>query len=120
MNESTEERAKDHRDDAPRDDLAHVRHVLEAALLVSGEPLTLAQLSSLFEPALGEDAVRRLLDDVRSEWSERMVELASVAGGYRFQAKPDVQLYLDRLSPEKPPRYSRAVMETLAIIAYQQ
>jgi segregation and condensation protein B len=102
------------------DDLNEIRSVLEAALLVAGEPLTPSELSKLFDPPLEQDVVRKLLDDIRSAWSGRVVELTQVASGWRFRAKPDLQPYLDRLSPEKPPRYSRAVMETLAIIAYRQ
>ena len=100
--------------------LKDAKSILEAALLVAGEPLPVAQLSRLFDPPLEPDVVRRLLDELRAEWSGRSVELAQVASGWRFQAKAQIQPYLDRLSPEKPPRYSRAVMETLAIIAYQQ
>ena len=102
------------------DDLDRVRNVLEAALLVAGEPLAPSQLAKLFDPPLEQDVVRKLLDDIRSAWSDRAVELTQVASGWRFRAKPGLQPYLDRLSPERPPRYSRAVMETLAIIAYQQ
>lgn len=102
------------------DDLNEIRNVLEAALLVAGEPLAPSQLAKLFDPPLEQDVVRKLLDDIRSAWSGRAVELTQVASGWRFRAKPDLQPYLDRLSPERPPRYSRAVMETLAIIAYQQ
>ncbi|HTR59592.1 MAG TPA: SMC-Scp complex subunit ScpB [Casimicrobiaceae bacterium] len=102
------------------DDLSEIRNVLEAALLVAGEPLAPSQLAKLFDPPLEQDVVRKLLDDIRSAWSGRAVELTQVASGWRFRAKPDLQPYLDRLSPERPPRYSRAVMETLAIIAYQQ
>lgn len=102
------------------DDLTTAKNVLEAALLVAGEPMSIAQLAKLFDPPLESDLVRKLVDDVREAWSGRAVELAQVASGYRFQAKREVQPYLDRLSPEKPPRYSRAVMETLAIIAYRQ
>jgi segregation and condensation protein B len=101
-------------------DLDQIRNVLEAALLVAGEPLSPAQLSKLFDPPLEQDVVRKLLDDLRTAWAGRAVELTQVASGWRFRAKPDLQPYLDRLSPDKPPRYSRAVMETLAIIAYQQ
>ena len=96
------------------------KRVIEAALLVAGEPVPVAHLAKLFEPALEADAVRALLDDLAAEWSSRKVELVEVASGWRFQGRRDVQPYLDRLAPEKPPRYSRAVMETLAIIAYQQ
>ena len=102
------------------DDLARIRGVLEAALLVAGEPLAPAQLAKLFDPPLEQDLIRKLLEEIRAAWADRSVELVRVASGWRFRAKPDLQPYLDRLSPEKPPRYSRAVMETLAIIAYQQ
>jgi len=94
--------------------------VLEAALLVAGEPVPVSQLAKLFDPALDIDAVRALLDELVQDWSSRKVELVEVASGWRFQGRRDVQSFLDRLAPEKPPRYSRAVMETLAIIAYQQ
>jgi segregation and condensation protein B len=104
----------------PMSDLTEIKQILEAALLVAGEPVPIPQLARLFEPPLDGDLVRKLLDELRTEWTGRKVELVQVASGWRFQGRPDVQPYLDRLSPEKPPRYSRAVMETLAIIAYQQ
>ena len=100
--------------------LAELKRILEAALLVAGEPLPLVQLSKLFDPPLETDTVRKLMDALREDWSDRKVELVQVASGWRFQGVPAVQSYLARLSPERPPRYSRAVMETLAIIAYQQ
>lgn len=104
------------------EELQKITTILEAALLVAGEPVPVAQLSKLFEPALEPETVGGLLDQLRSTWTERnaSVELVQVASGWRFQAKPEIQPYLDRLSPEKPPRYSRATMETLAIVAYQQ
>lgn len=102
------------------DELSRIRGILEAALLTAGEPLSLAQLARLFDPPLETEVIRKLLDELRSVWAERSVELTQVASGWRFQARPEVQPFLDRLSPEKPPRYSRAVMETLAIIAYRQ
>src|SRR5437870_49367 len=104
----------------PMSDLTEIKQILEAALLVAGEPVPVAQLARLFEPALDGDLVRKLLDELRQDWTGRKVELVQVASGWRFQGRADVQPYLDRLNPEKPPRYSRAVMETLAIIAYQQ
>jgi len=94
--------------------------VLEAALLVAQEPLALADLRRLFEDDLGADTVRRLLDELRLDWQGRGVELVNLASGWRFQTRPEYQQYLERLSHDKPPRYSRAVMETLAIIAYRQ
>jgi segregation and condensation protein B len=97
-----------------------IKQVLEAALLIAGEPVPVAQLARLFEPPLPADTVRKLLDELKEDWSGRKVELVQVASGWRFQGTREVQPYLDRLTPEKPPRYSRAVMETLAIIAYQQ
>jgi segregation and condensation protein B len=102
------------------DDLKQIKGILEAALLVAGEPVALPQLAQLFDPPLETDVIRKLLDELREDWSGKTVELAQVASGWRFQGKPAIHPYLDRLSPEKPPRYSRAVMETLAIIAYQQ
>jgi segregation and condensation protein B len=104
----------------PLSDLTEIKQILEAALLVAGEPVPVTQLARLFEPPLDGDVVRKLLDELRQDWSGRKVELVQVASGWRFQGRADVQPFLDRLSPEKPPRYSRAVMETLAIIAYQQ
>jgi len=100
--------------------LDEIRQVLEAALLVAGEPVPVSQLARLFDPPLPADTVRTLLDELRDMWSTRKVVLVQVASGWRFQGRPEVQRYLDRLTPERPPRYSRAVMETLAIIAYQQ
>ena len=102
------------------DDRGEMKSILEAALLVAGEPLSAAQLAKLFDPPLEQDAIRRLLEEIRDAWAARSVELTQVASGWRFRAKPQLQPYLDRLTPEKPPRYSRAAMETLAIIAYQQ
>lgn len=102
------------------DDPKAIKSILEAALLVAGEPVPVPQLSRLFEPPLDPALVGDLLERIREEWSDRAVELVHVASGWRFQGKPAVQRYLDRLAPEKPLRYSRAVMETLAIIAYQQ
>lgn len=101
-------------------DLSEIKGILEAALLVAGEPVALAQLSKLFDPPLEPDTIRKLLETLKDDWRSRKVELVQVASGWRFQGTTAVQTYLDRLSPERPPRYSRAVMETLAIIAYQQ
>ena len=94
--------------------------VLEAALLAAQEPLALADLRRLFEDDLGADTLRRLLDELRVAWQGRGVELVNLASGWRFQTRPEYQQYLERLSHDKAPRYSRAVMETLAIIAYRQ
>lgn len=96
--------------------------VVEAALLAAPAPLTVAELRKLFDEDPGPDLVRRLLEALREEWfaSERGVELVQLASGWRFQTRAEYQVYLDRLKEEKPPRYSRAVMETLAIIAYRE
>jgi segregation and condensation protein B len=101
-------------------DEVHIRNIIEAALLTAGEPVATANLAKLFDPPLEAELVTRLLDELAESWTGRSVELVRVASGWRFQGKPAIQSYLDRLAPEKPPRYSRAVMETLAIIAYQQ
>ena len=94
--------------------------ILETALLAAQEPLALAELRRLFEEEIGADTLRRLLDELRVDWQGRGVELVNLASGWRFQTRPEFQQYLERLSHDKPPRYSRAVMETLAIIAYRQ
>src|SRR6185436_17997481 len=100
-------------------DLNHVKTVLETALLTSQEPLTLTELKKLFDEDLAAETLRKVLEDLRAEWQGRGVELVSVASGWRFRARPETQKFLDRLDPQKPPRYSRAVLETLAIIAYR-
>lgn len=94
--------------------------VLEAALLTSEQPLSVAELRRLFNDELNADTVRVLLDELRADWSGRGVELAAIATGWRFQSAPLMRPYLERLNPERPPKYSRAVLETLAIIAYRQ
>ena len=96
------------------------KRILEAALLASQEPLGLTDLKRLFDGELGADTLRPLLAELAEEWHGRAVELVSLASGWRFQTRAELQPYLDKLFPEKPPRYSRAVMETLAIIAYRQ
>src|SRR5919201_5844187 len=100
--------------------LSEVKRILEAALLASQEPLGIAELKRLFDDEIGADTIRNLLAELREEWSGRAVELVSVASGWRFQTRPEFQPYIERLQPERPPRYSRAVMETLAIVAYRQ
>jgi segregation and condensation protein B len=102
------------------DDLHDIKGILEAALLTAGEAVPVGQLARLFEPPLDAETTRKLLDELRDDWAGRKVELVQVASGWRFQGVPSIQSHLDRLSPEKPPKYSRAAMETLAIIAYQQ
>ncbi len=99
---------------------AETKRILEAALLTAQEPLGIADLKKLFDEELGADLLKALLAEVREEWSGRSVELVQLASGWRFQTRPEFRPYVERLFPEKPPRYSRAVMETLAIIAYRQ
>ncbi|MFL9985347.1 SMC-Scp complex subunit ScpB [Paraburkholderia sediminicola] len=94
--------------------------VLETALICAQEPLKLGDLRKLFADGVSADTVRNLLEDLKQDWSGRGVELVGLASGWRFQSKPAMRSYLDRLHPEKPPKYSRAVLETLAIIAYRQ
>ncbi|MDQ7977889.1 SMC-Scp complex subunit ScpB [Paraburkholderia sp. SARCC-3016] len=94
--------------------------VLETALICAQEPLKLGELRKLFADNVSADTIRTLLEDLKQDWSGRGVELVVLATGWRFQSKPAMRTYLDRLHPEKPPKYSRAVLETLAIIAYRQ
>lgn len=94
--------------------------VLEAALLSTPQPLTVAALRTLFDGALDSADIEQRLQHLQAQWQGRGVELVRVASGWRFQTRPEVRDYLDRLHPDKPPRYSRAVLETLAIIAYRQ
>jgi segregation and condensation protein B len=101
-------------------DLERAKLVLEAALLTAQEPIPLGDLRKLFEQDLGNETLRRLLEDIRASWTGRGVELTHLASGWRFATRADMQVFLDRLSPQKPPKYSRAVLETLAIIAYRQ
>ena len=96
------------------------KRVLEAALLCADQPMQMRDLRTLFDEALEEPQLRDYLDEIRGEWAERGLQLTEVASGWRFQSHPDLAHYLEKLHPEKPPRYSRAVLETLAIIAYRQ
>ena len=96
------------------------KRVLEAALLCADQPMQMRDVRTLFDEALEEPQLRDLLEEIRGEWSERGLQLTEVASGWRFQSHPDLARYLEKLHPEKPPRYSRAVLETLAIIAYRQ
>ena len=97
-----------------------VKKVLEAALLAAGEPMTPLELRKMFDDELAPDILRKLLDELREEWAERPVELIQLASGWRFRTRAEFLPYLERLNPEKPPKYSRAMLETLAIIAYRQ
>ncbi len=96
------------------------KRVLETALICAPQPLSVRELGALFEAEVSADTLKTLLNDLQLEWTGRGVELVQVASGWRFQSRPELRPYLDRLHPEKPPRYSRATMETLAIIAYRQ
>jgi segregation and condensation protein B len=96
------------------------KRILETALLCASVPLTLRDMRTLFADELGADTLRVMLQALQQEWSERGLELVAVASGWRFQSKPQMREFLDRLHPEKPPKYTRAALETLAIIAYRQ
>lgn len=98
----------------------HCKRVIEAALLATDGPLTAVRLRGLFEHDPGAEQMRLWLDELRAEWSDRGVELVQLASGWRFRTRAEYQLYLDRLKEERAPKYSRAVLETLAIIAYRQ
>jgi len=99
---------------------ADAKRILEAALLTAPEPLAVGDLKRLFDEDLGAELLKKLLAELKEEWSGRAVELVQLASGWRFQTRAEFRPYVERLFPEKPPRYSRAVMETLAIIAYRQ
>jgi len=96
------------------------KRVLETALICAQQPLPLREMGVLFNGALNSDSIKLLLADLQNDWTGRGVELVQVATGWRFQSRPQMREYLDRLHPEKPPRYTRATLETLAIIAYRQ
>lgn len=96
------------------------KRILETALICAQQPLQVRDMRVLFDDSLGVDSIKQLLQELQLEWTGRGVELVCVATGWRFQSRPELREYLDRLHPEKPPRYSRATLETLAIIAYRQ
>ena len=106
--------------DLQQSDIAQIKRTLEAALLASGEPVPVTDLRRLFDEDYGSEVIRRLLEELKADWNERGVELVNVASGWRFQVRSTLQRNLDRLNPQKPPKYSRAVLETLAIITYKQ
>jgi segregation and condensation protein B len=107
--------------DAATLDIDLIKRVLETALLTSPEPLSLNEMKRMFPRGeTNNELVRKLLDEIRVSWEGRGVELVNVASGWRFRSRPELQRYLDKLNPQKAPKYSRAVMETLAIIAYRQ
>ena len=97
-----------------------VKIVLEAALLAAQEPLPISELRKMFDDEIDADSLRMLLEELREAWADRGVELVTTASGWRFQTKASLQKFLERIHPERAPRYSRAVLETLAIIAYRQ
>ena len=104
---------------------AEAKKVLETALLCTHEPLSMAELKKLYVgddglEAAGADTIKLLLEQLRGDWQGKGIELVALASGWRFQSRPEMKVFLERLNPEKPPRYSRATMETLAIIAYRQ
>ncbi|HUD35010.1 MAG TPA: SMC-Scp complex subunit ScpB [Variovorax sp.] len=99
---------------------ADAKRILETALICSTQPLPVRELRVLFDDELGADTIKALLVELQDDWAQRGLELTSVASGWRFQSRPEMREHLDRLHPEKPPRYTRAVLETLAIIAYRQ
>ncbi|MDO9071793.1 MAG: SMC-Scp complex subunit ScpB [Rubrivivax sp.] len=99
---------------------AEAKRVLETALICATAPLPLPEMRALFDGEVGNDTLRCLLDELVDDWQDRGVELVTLASGWRFQSRPELRPWLDRLHPEKPPKYSRAAMETLAIVAYRQ
>lgn len=102
------------------------KKVLETALLCAHEPLSINDLKKLYisgedgESELTADAIRQMLEELREDWIDKGVEVVSLSTGWRFQSRAEMKIYLDRLNPEKPPKYTRATLETLAIIAYRQ
>jgi segregation and condensation protein B len=99
---------------------SEIKVVLEAALLAAQEPLPVSELRKMFDEEIDSDTLRLLLEELRAAWTDRGVELVATATGWRFQTKASLQRFLERIHPERAPRYSRAVLETLAIIAYRQ
>jgi len=99
---------------------ADAKRILETALICSTQPLPVRELRVLFDDELGADTIKSLLLELQDDWSQRGLELVSVGSGWRFQSRPEMRDHLDRMHPEKPPRYTRAALETLAIIAYRQ
>jgi segregation and condensation protein B len=98
----------------------HKKRVIETALLCAQEPITAMDLTRLFTDELSPADIEEVLTAIQEDWQDKGMELVHIATGWRFQSRLSMREYLDRLTPEKPPRYSRAVMETLAIIAYRQ
>ncbi len=99
---------------------SEAKRVLETALICANAPMPLAEMRALFDGEIGADTLRTLLDELANDWQARGVELVALASGWRLQSRPEMRQYLDRLHPEKPPKYSRAALEMLAIVAYRQ
>lgn len=99
---------------------SEAKRILETALICAQQPLLVRDMRVLFEEEIGADTLKSILLELQQDWSFKGVELVGVATGWRFQSRPEMREYLDRLTPEKPPKYTRAVLETLAIIAYRQ
>ena len=99
---------------------SEAKRVLETALICADKPMPLREMRVLFDDQVGADTVKSLLDELVRDWEGRGVELVALASGWRFQSRPEMREFLDRLHPEKPPKYSRAALETLAIVAYRQ
>ena len=99
---------------------SEAKRILETALICAQQPMLVRDMRVLFEEEIGADTLKSILLELQQDWSFKGVELVSVATGWRFQSRPEMREYLDRLTPEKPPKYTRAVLETLAIIAYRQ
>ncbi|HWW03960.1 SMC-Scp complex subunit ScpB [Collimonas sp.] len=106
--------------------IIEAKKVLETALLCAHEPLSLNDLKKLYAVAgeddgeINADTIKSMLEELRSDWADKGIEVVALSTGWRFQSRPEMKIYLERLNPEKPPKYSRATMETLAIIAYRQ
>ena len=120
MDEPNTDSADSGQEDVPPNNPLKLKRVLEAVLLSAQQPLTALELRKVFLEEISTDVLRVLLDDLRQEWADRPLELIQVASGWRFRTRAEFLPYLERLNPEKPPKYSRAVLETLAIIAYRQ
>ena len=99
---------------------SEAKRILETALICAQQPLLVRDMRVLFEEEIGADTLKTVLLELQQDWAFKGVELINVATGWRFQSRPEMREYLDRLTPEKPPKYTRAVLETLAIIAYRQ
>src|SRR3954447_25491727 len=102
------------------------KKVLETALLCAHEPLSINDMKKLYAESdggsneIGADTIKQMLEELRTDWKDKGIEVVSLSTGWRFQSRPEMKIYLERLNPEKPPKYSRATLETLAIIAYRQ